>query len=921
MAYYKINLDRLDDLYDEYVNLITVYNSIIEELEQNQGAVILKDAAAGDDIDNLIDKWMFKLDQEMPCTDELLASAKNYIDGLRIAYRARKLECCDFIKAFGEINEYSSSQMNGDVTCDTDIIDGLKEICESITTNLQSLADVLDNINDDWSCVNNTNDNVSSALESFSQEREKVHKAIEGHKEDLVNYVERVVNVDDTYKDFMKNRLPQYILLYETPDGLVMPDDLDITTFDNTSAIVDNLLRLSSVDHWDPTIKTKVMKDTDILIEHGKKDEILYVVNQIGDGNWNSYQGYVMSRLFVYGTDIYSDDVCNAIINNMIVNSTDETGTINTQLSEIKTSYFVDNIDPNTEGTAYYSIQRFRNVILIGDDISFTVCRDENGDRVLLIGSEYDLNGNKLSGKKEISLSFIDMNELIGDKGRDNLKNKMRFTDDEYIKYLSSVCSDEDVLMVCKLACIEKGDADAYLEYFNTDPRGLTRVFSSALSDYMLHLGDYGSEDYLNNLEAFTTALCNGKSIVFIGAYQENVAGIPYIGSAHPAGECSSRIYLDILQADLELKREIAIENCWNEYSSDVYTNYERISTMHTFISSLKYMQNESVDNIMLPDDHIEIKLPSKLTSEDCFEYSFIRNTTFNSGDNQITIYGCNGDDNLDDCKNLQENKNYIWDKKMVIAKGFWNGGKAGLYLCNTNLGSAVDFTESAVIDGEINIGSPQWTKETSINLSGAYVDVDGKSLIVANGTFVEKSATNKRVNTVLKIGAVGINTMIERQKIIDDWEEEKKNDWIDVYGSRAGFKISGSYDMNILNSDAMYVVTSADSCSPEGKYLGDAIGNGLVAYSLSPETIDYIEENLKYKYDPNSEDYNNIHGMIFGGYNPVEELGDDESEKIKYDEYVACIDDLISLGDESDPSYKQICEDYIRKMNQEVHN
>lgn len=35
----------------------------------------------------------------------------------------------------------------------------------------------------------------------------------------------------------------------------------------------------------------------------------------------------------------------------------------------------------------------------------------------------------------------------------------------------------------------------------------------------------------------------------------------------------------------------------------------------------------------------------------------------------------------------------------------------------------------------------------------------------------------------------------------------------------------------------------------------------------------------------------------------------------------VACIDDLISLGNESEPSYKQICEDYIRKMNQEVHN
>lgn len=927
MSYYTININDLEKMYEEYTDLMSVYENTIEVVMKEKDLINVSDIAAGADMDDLVNQWVFKLNREMPETSELLRSAKNYIDGLKTTYKARKYECCNFITAFGEVNEYSVSDMRDKVACDTDIISDLVDHCSSILTNLDLLNAAYKDIANDWLLINYKNTELSSTYDDFDLSFKKIYDSIEQHKEDLITYAERMVDADDRYKALVKERLPQYVLLAETPNELVMPDELDICTFDNTSAIVDNLIRLTSTPYWDPTIKCKVMKSTSLLIEKGSEKDIVYVVNKIGNDDWNDYQSYVNARFFVYGTNYESDDICNALVNNMVHQYTDaETGIIYTTLDIEKVESFNSNIDSETEGKAYYSMARFSNAIISGE-AKYTVCHNSNGEMVLYISADYDLNGNE-TDETNISLAFIDMNELIGEEGKTNLKYGMNFSDVEYVNYLSSICSDEDVLLVCELARIEKGDEDAYLEYFSNSPIGATTYYTNALSDYMMHLGDYGSAEYYANIQVFINSICNSDGLIIQGGHTLRIAGNEYDFDSS-IDRCTlhhSEVYLDLLQEGWKHKKDSAYENLDYDNSYDAYWNTARMTTMHTFVSSVDYMYDSSISNLKVAGDNVSIIFNYDESNSDYYlQYKFIRNTSINSGINTITVFGYDSGLQLVDCEILQENKDYHWDKSMIKYRMGYDCAKAVAYGFNAEIGSTMDMMESATLDEKINTGSVKvFTPKSQDLKAGVYLKDGGESAIIVQkgeeGKYSKTDTRNNKFNAGLKVGTTIINAVLDDKKITAEWDNTKKDEWIDVYGDKAGFMIEGgNYDMNLLTSDKMYVVTSWELCSPAGVYLGNAIGDGLISEYFPEEDWEKIETKIASIYDPGTDDYNNLHGMIFGGYNPVQQMQQKEFDQEKYDDYVKAIDGLFYSFGQKNLTYKGICADYTDDWDEGV--
>lgn len=133
-----------------------------------------------------------------------------------------------------------------------------------------------------------------------------------------------------------------------------------------------------------------------------------------------------------------------------------------------------------------------------------------------------------------------------------------------------------------------------------------------------------------------------------------------------------------------------------------------------------------------------------------------------------------------------------------------------------------------------------------------------------------------------------------------------------------AGFKIEdGDYDLNPFSSDSVYYVSSFELVSPAGAYLGNAIDNGLIAEYLPEDKLDDIDAYLANSYG--NDDYNIIHGLIFGGYNPVIQMELNALDRDQYDKCVEAVNEIFVKYGHKEYTFNSICEDYTDRWDEGV--
>ncbi len=131
-------------------------------------------------------------------------------------------------------------------------------------------------------------------------------------------------------------------------------------------------------------------------------------------------------------------------------------------------------IDAEDQGMAYYSLARISHYydVLTSRNHEMEVWAEEteNGLHVIL-----------KHGKSEASIAFIDMNEIAGEEGKNNLR-KLSFSEEEIVSFLSSVYTDEDIFFIKDLA--EDAGGEEYPQVFKNNPDLLSAYGQDALYIY-----------------------------------------------------------------------------------------------------------------------------------------------------------------------------------------------------------------------------------------------------------------------------------------------------------------------------------------------------------------------------------------------------------------------------------------------------
>lgn len=131
-------------------------------------------------------------------------------------------------------------------------------------------------------------------------------------------------------------------------------------------------------------------------------------------------------------------------------------------------------IDAEDQGMAYYSLARISHYydVLTSRNHEMEVWSEEteNGLHVIL-----------KHGKSEASIAFIDMNEIAGEEGKNNLR-KLSFSEEEIVSFLSSVYTDDDISFIKDL--VEDAGGEEYLQVFKNNPDLLSAYGQDALYIY-----------------------------------------------------------------------------------------------------------------------------------------------------------------------------------------------------------------------------------------------------------------------------------------------------------------------------------------------------------------------------------------------------------------------------------------------------
>ena len=153
-------------------------------------------------------------------------------------------------------------------------------------------------------------------------------------------------------------------------------------------------------------------------------------------------------------------------------------------IDQEKVNKMLSYIDAKDQGLAYYSLARISHY--------YDACTSRNHEMMVSVqeGKE-GICAVLQHGKLKTEFEFIDMNEVVGEAGKEHFRN-LEFSEEEIVSLLSDIYTDEDISFVRELA--EAAGEGEYTQLLQNDPDELSAYGQDALYRFMYGLMDCGME-------------------------------------------------------------------------------------------------------------------------------------------------------------------------------------------------------------------------------------------------------------------------------------------------------------------------------------------------------------------------------------------------------------------------------------------
>lgn len=223
------------------------------------------------------------------------------------------------------------------------------------------------------------------------------------------------------------------------------------------------------------------------VIIYDKEQELLnrpsksiVCVSPDAENEWTDVQAGEVAVRWVYAVERNDTKEMEAVLKEMLVQQEMQSSSFfgkteyQAGIDQNKCNAVLASMNAETQGMAYYSLARIGHY--------YHSCT--RGSREMEVRAEEKESGIQIilsHGKEKEIFSLIDMNEIAGEEGKQNLR-ELGFSDEEIVSLLASVYQEKDIQFIVDLAAAS--DQEEYRSVFRYDPDRLSAYAQDALYQY-----------------------------------------------------------------------------------------------------------------------------------------------------------------------------------------------------------------------------------------------------------------------------------------------------------------------------------------------------------------------------------------------------------------------------------------------------
>ncbi len=499
-----MNLDRMKEAVETCKATALDVEAVIEDVKTTMTG--LEDNYMGEDADTLQEQMgKFLEDKVGDICRNAGAMERALAQGLENA-RFCKDYCQHFPDALegganGAVND--NKEIPGNLFCDYDAVMGLMDMCteaenlgEEIRQSTYAIERVLD--------LEVVSFDVESYTSAVRAECDKIER-LGAHRRNLENYGDFVETTDrelavalaGIYDTFMTPESAQRSsLAYGNIDARikkVQDRESELSEFQ-----MEMLYEYMNKPSGSLTDEDRKAIDDILagLFENEATDDLIKIVDSLGNGIWSAGQSYVAAKILVHSEETGNEEIASEIYNKLkrekliwknadLMGDTYETTyCYEVWMDSWKVKCMLKELKPEEEGLAYYSLQRRSKYATSTRKVLPSCCAEPkyavalsfktvDGKLVAVFDTE---NG-------KVELASVDMNKVVGAEGIANLQREgIHFSPEQIQTLMSCIYTDEDIIFIGNLskAYTEKD----YRKVFQSDPQALSIYATTGLYTY-----------------------------------------------------------------------------------------------------------------------------------------------------------------------------------------------------------------------------------------------------------------------------------------------------------------------------------------------------------------------------------------------------------------------------------------------------
>lgn len=468
---------------------IDTLNTVVSEINE--------DIYSGEDGDSFRVETTEFIDKDVKNLQISLAQMAVALNGGLNDARGCKKICNDFIISLGgEGNGKTEADMQGELYCDQAVINELKGYCRSALSYTDPIRTICTNIEDTLLGLQMVKLNPTPYTCAIREGCDKVDK-LEDHSRELDTYASTVETIDGSFADALAGCVPDDESESESVLGARRSNE-------QIETIMRIMKKKGELSEYDRNILNEQLRSME---ENGDIEELQKLADYTGNGEngaWSKCDAYVMAHIYNYAENNANAEMATVVYNQMkkpeyitwgelgAGESVEFVSIYEVKLDEEKVSAILGELDPDTDGLAYYSLQRRRKYT---QRVKVPVSKTSEESAKESFEINFETKDGKLvsvftvDGKTE-RLASVDMNEVVGQEWEKSPMFKKGFSKEERIGLLSSIYTDEDISFIGNLARAESQSdyRDLFLQH---DPDDLGDAAMASLYQYSFALANH----------------------------------------------------------------------------------------------------------------------------------------------------------------------------------------------------------------------------------------------------------------------------------------------------------------------------------------------------------------------------------------------------------------------------------------------